>query len=142
MTAKTGFRLNTLTSKVICRNTTTFIYDRTINSHNRSLDERALKAAEEEDLEWFRSLSEAEKIRVLIGLVRMSSGAMVLKLQQRLKPLYRQRLITKSDCVLKLFDPEVPEKMGGKLDEKLHGLVKGDYEEIQYDPKDPLTVEV
>lgn len=106
------------------------------------MDEETLREAQEEDLEWFRSLCETEKIPVIIGLIRMSSGAMILKMQEKLKPLLKQRLNSPDNVNFKFSEAHIPQKIGWRLDEKLNELVKGDYEEIQYDPKDPLTIEV
>lgn len=121
------------------RTGSTFIYDRISFSDNRSMNEKTLKKAQEEDLQWFRNLSEAEKISVIIGLIRTSNGAMILKMQERLKPLLKKKLMSPN------VEPEQSpqQKLRGKLDEKLHSLVKGgNNEEILYDPKDPLTMEV
>lgn len=108
------------------------------------MDEKILKIAQEEDFEWFCSLSEAEKIPVVIGLIRMSSGAMIFKMQERLRPLLQKKLLTTTDnnANIGLTEQLPKEKTGGRLDEKLQALVKGEFEEVQYDPKDPLTIEV
>lgn len=106
------------------------------------MDEKTLKEAQDEDFKWFCGLSEAEKIPVIIGLIRMSSGAMILKIQERLKPLLKKRMKSPDSMNIKLSEAQVTPKIGWRLDEKLHDLIKGDYEEVTYDPKDPLTIEV
>lgn len=146
---KTMYKIKILRQKffplIIFRASTTFIYDKTFKSHNRSMDEKTLKVAQKEDIEWFCSLSEAEKIPVIIGLMRISSGAAILKMQERLKPLLKKKLLleaaNKVDSGVSDGDTVEP-KIVSKLDQMLKPLFKGDYEEIQYDPKDPLTIEV
>lgn len=104
---------------------------------------KALIIAQEEDIEWFRSLSESDKIPVVIGLMRMSSGAVILKMQERLKPLLKKKLESTAPVVTRVSVEETPQpKIGSKLDELLKQFIKGEYDEIQYDPKDPLTTEV
>lgn len=73
----------------------------------------------------------------------MSGGAAILRLRERLLPLLRARLASQSDTNLKYCTSYTLRDMDGwRLDEKLNDLAKGEYEEPQFDPKDPLTIEV
>lgn len=106
------------------------------------MEKKALRETQEEDLQWFCTLSEMDKIPVIIGLIRMSSGAMILKMEEHLKPLLNKKLKPPSDINYRLSQINVPQKLGWKLDERLKELLKGDYETTQYDPRDPLAIEV
>lgn len=107
------------------------------------MDEKSLKIAQEEDIEWFCSLSESEKLPVVIGLMRMSCGAIILKMQERLKPLLKMKLAESKNVNLGISIVEASQPtIGENLDTILHPLLKGEYEEVQYDPKDSETIEV
>lgn len=55
---------------IMCfRPSTNFSYDKTFNSHNRSLDEDILDRCQQEDIEWFSSLDGSSQISIIIALV-------------------------------------------------------------------------
>lgn len=131
---KLGMYLKVMTS-------TTFIYDKTFRSHNRSMDEKTLKLAQDEDVEWFHGLVDSEKIPVIIGLIRMTNGAIILKIQERLRLLLNQKITLPNEQIVERTPKH---SLVGGLDQKLNSLVcgDGDFEELRYDPEDPFTIEV
>ncbi|KAB0795340.1 hypothetical protein PPYR_12179 [Photinus pyralis] len=68
-----------------------FVYDKSLNDHNRAMHTPTLKKVQNADLEWFANLSEeSEQTMILIGLLRLGGGAVLYQIYRRGVSLYHE----------------------------------------------------
>ncbi|KAK4874477.1 hypothetical protein RN001_013837 [Aquatica leii] len=72
-------------------NNSNFVYDKGLNDHNRALHTLTLKEAQDNDLQWFRSLKDdSDQVLVFIGLLRLGGGLIMYEVYKKGVQLYEQ----------------------------------------------------